>query len=76
MATLREIILSNKTCPVSLIQKIAGLFISMTLAIPGAKLYSSACNRAISKALFSNTVVDENTDLREEVALVTTFPMA
>jgi hypothetical protein len=51
MATLREIILSNKTCPVSLIQKFAGLCISMTLAIPGAKLYSSACNRAISRFL-------------------------
>jgi hypothetical protein len=68
MATLREIILSNKTCPVSLIQKFAGLCISMTLAIPGAKLYSSACNRAISKALRSNTVVDVDTELREEVA--------
>jgi hypothetical protein len=68
MATLREIILSNKTCPVSLIQKFAGLCISMTLAIPGAKFYSSACNRAISKALLSNTVVDVDTDIREEMA--------
>jgi hypothetical protein len=68
MATLREIILSNKTCPVSLIQKFAGLCISMTLAIPGAKFYSSACNRTISKALLSNTVVDVDTELREEVA--------
>jgi hypothetical protein len=68
MATLREIILSNKTCPVSLIQKFAGLCISMTLAIPGAKFYLSACNRTISKALLSNTVVDVDTELREEVA--------
>ena len=68
MATLREIILSHKTCPVSLIQKFAGLCISMTLAIPGAKLYSSVCNRAIYKALLSNSVVDVDTELREEVA--------
>ena len=68
MATLREIILSNKSCPVSLIQKFAGLCISMTLAILGVKLYSSACNRAISKALLSNTVVDVDTEIREEVA--------
>jgi hypothetical protein len=41
---------------------------NMTLAIPGAKFYLSACNRTMSKALLSNTVVDVDTELREEVA--------
>ena len=56
-AMLRENILSCNSCPIALIQKFTGMCISMSLAIPGAKLYTSVCNRAISKAVKNSTTI-------------------
>jgi hypothetical protein len=50
LKNVRQMILQSKKVPVAVIQKFTGLCISMCLAIPGAKLYTSVCNQAISNA--------------------------
>lgn len=67
-AMLREKILNCNSCPVSLIQKFTGMCISLSLAIPGAKLYTSVCNRAISKAARNSMTIQIDSNLREEVS--------
>ena len=63
----RQMILQGKKVPVATIQIFTGLCISMCLAIPGAKLYTSVCNQAISNATVncSDIIIDEK--IREEV---------
>jgi len=67
LKNVRQMILQSKKVPVAVIQKFTGLCISMCLAIPGAKLYTSVCNQAISNATVncSDIIIDEK--LREEV---------
>ena len=65
---LRSEILSKDRVHVKLIQKFCGLCISMVLAIPGAKLYTAACNRALANAVLSNlTYIPVNCSLRVEI---------
>ena len=64
----RDFLLRHSTASLLSIQKFAGLCISMVLAIPAAKLYTAACNKAISLAIRNkSTVVSINGDLREEI---------
>jgi hypothetical protein len=44
LKNVRQMILQSKKVPVAVIQKFTGLYISMCLTIPGAKLYTSVCN--------------------------------
>ena len=53
--------------PLVLIQKITGMFISMAMAFPAAKLYTSCCNRAISKDILGNGTISMDEDLRAEI---------
>ena len=53
----KTFIVERSTVPVLIIQKFVGLCISVCLAIPAAKLYTSACNRAISHACKNNTCI-------------------
>ncbi|MEW8546097.1 MAG: hypothetical protein AB2693_21460 [Candidatus Thiodiazotropha sp.] len=67
--SLREEILSAQAkVSVTCIQKFAGLCISMAMAIPAAKLYSSCCNRAISKGIAGNGMISIEGELKEEIA--------
>ncbi|CAG2213130.1 unnamed protein product [Mytilus edulis] len=64
---LRESILKKSTCPITILQKFVGICISLSLAIPGAKLYTSTCNRAISKAIKGPMIIIIDEDLRKEL---------
>ncbi|CAC5424926.1 unnamed protein product [Mytilus coruscus] len=57
----KELFSLSQRVPVTTIQKFTGLCISMCLAIPGAKLYTSAANQAISNAILnsSNVLIDD-----------------
>ena len=67
--SLREEILSARAkVSVTCIQKFAGLCISIAMAIPAAKLYSSCCNRAISEGVVGNGMISIEGELREEMA--------
>ncbi|XP_071175761.1 uncharacterized protein [Mytilus edulis] len=64
---LRESILKKSTCQITILQKFVGICISLSLAIPGAKLYTSTCNRAISKAIKGPMFIIIDEDLRKEL---------
>ena len=67
--SLREEILSARAkVSVTCIQKFAGLCISIAMAVPAAKLYSSCCNRAISEGVVGNGMISIEGELREEIA--------
>ena len=65
---IRESILGCTVTTLLTVQKFTGLCISMILAIPAAKLYTTACNKAILWAtLHKSYVIPVQDDLREEV---------
>ena len=65
---LRETILQKNTVSVITIQKFVGLCISMCLAIPAAKLYTSTCNLAISRAVkMKSHFISIDSELRQEI---------
>ena len=65
---IRESILGCTVTTLLTVQKFTGLCISMILAIPAAKLYTTACNKAISWAtLHRSYIIPVQDDLREEV---------
>lgn len=64
---LRESILGKTVVPLVDIQRFCGLSMSMALALPAAKLYTSCCNRAISKASNGSGMVRIDAELRTEL---------
>jgi hypothetical protein len=64
---LRANILQASRVPVQIVQMFTGLCISMCLAIPGAKLYTSECNHAISQSILNCMDILINDNLREEI---------
>ena len=66
-ATLRDSILASSEVSVNTIQKFVGMCISFSIAIPASKLYTSACNRAISKAITDISNVPIISQVREEI---------
>ena len=68
IACVREYILSKETVHIRTIQKFVGLCVSTVLAVPGAKLFTAACNRAIAAAESSFTqYIPLSSELQEEV---------
>ncbi|KAK3084846.1 hypothetical protein FSP39_020056 [Pinctada imbricata] len=67
-SNLRKSILSSSEVSVNTIQKFVGMCISFSNAIPGSKLYTSACNRAISRAIKDSSNVPIVSQVREEIA--------
>ncbi|KAK3105648.1 hypothetical protein FSP39_002589 [Pinctada imbricata] len=68
IAVVREFILSKKRVPLRTIQQFVGLCISTVLALPGAKLFTAACNRAVASAeLNSCSVIEVDDNIRKEV---------
>ena len=65
---LRKTILQSNSVTLTTIQKFTGLCISMVVAIPAAKLYTSVCNRAIANAVHTSNVIKVEGELREEIA--------
>ncbi|MES9879789.1 MAG: reverse transcriptase domain-containing protein, partial [Sedimenticola sp.] len=69
LQNIRDHILACKTIPLVTLQKFVGMCISLSLAIPAAKLYTSVCNRAIARsAKFASFMVTVDSDLHEEIS--------
>lgn len=66
-ATLRDSILLQESVPLNTLQRFTGKCVSFLLAIPGAKLYTSEANMAISRAIRSHTPVRITETLKNEI---------
>jgi hypothetical protein len=64
---LREYILSQSLVSLHTIQRFVGRCVSFMLAIPGARLYTSEANRAISRATQHESPIRVAGPLREEI---------
>lgn len=64
---LRELILSLEKVDLKTLQRFSGKCISMSLAVPGCKLFCREVNAAISYCIKNSKCVEVTSDLREEL---------
>ena len=65
---LKEVILNGRVTSLLTLQKFTGVCCSMILAIRASKLYTTACNKAISRAIKSNELmIPVCGELRDEI---------
>lgn len=64
---LLEEVLKKKTVSLRTLQKLAGKTTSLSLAVPGARLYTSCIFQAISRAIFRGRPVPLSGDLLREI---------